>query len=259
MQIPFLAPPHNSRKSLHTFSKMNIRTLHRTSAILLVAFACIHIANHLASLWGVPSHIAFMQVARSIYRQFAVEIVLLSCVAFQIGSGLWFVIRDWKQRHGVLPWLQAASGAYLAFFLLVHVGAVLYGRSVLQLDTNFYFVAAGFHVPPNQFFFAPYYFFAVFALFTHLGCAAYWQLRAASRITRTISVAVLMVIGSIVSLLIVLSLAGMLQPVEVPTKYKATYARQTASPLPAALPALSIQRIASSMNTPGHAVLWITL
>lgn len=205
---------------------MTLRTLHRTSGILIAAFVCIHIANHLASLWGIPVHLAFMEAARVVYRQFAVEAVLLSCVAFQVGSGLWVVVRDWKQRQGVLPWLQAASGAYLAFFLLVHVGAVLYGRLALRLDTNFYFAAAGFHVPPNQLFFAPYYFFAVLALFTHLGCAIYWQLSGASRIGRTVFMAMAMVIGGIVSLLIVLSLAGKIQPFEVPAKYKATYAAQ---------------------------------
>lgn len=37
-----------------------------------------------------------------------------------------------------------------------------------SVDTNFYFAAAGFHVPPNQLLFGPYYFLAVLALFTHL-------------------------------------------------------------------------------------------
>lgn len=209
---------------------MTLRTLHRASAVLIATFACLHIANHLASLWGVSSHIAFMQTARSIYRQATVEIILLFCVAFQIASGLWFVIRGWKRRNGLVPWLQAASGSYLVFFFLVHVGAVLYGRSVLDLDTNFYFAAAGFHVPPNQYFFAPYYFLAVLALFTHLGCAAYWQFPASSRTARGLAVALPVILGGVISLLIVLSLAGMLQPVEVPAKYKATYAPTAGQP-----------------------------
>ena len=113
-------------------------------------------------------------------------------------------------------------GAYLAFFLLVHVGAILFGRTVPKLDTNFYFAAAGLHVTPNRFFFAPYYFLAVLALFTHLGCAAYWQFQARSRCARILAIALPMLGGGIVSLLIVLSLAGMLQPVEVPAEYMAT-------------------------------------
>lgn len=203
---------------------MTLRDLHRTSAIVIVIYALMHIGNHLLSLQSVAAHIAFMEAARSVYRFWAVEVLLLFCVAFQIGSGLWFVVRGWKARNGLLPWLQAGSGAYLAFFLLVHVSAVLFGRTVLQLDTNFYFAAAGFHVPPYQFFFAPYYFLAVLALFTHLGCAAYWQFESASRAARVLAVAIPMVLGSVVALLIVLSLAGKFQPVEIPAQYKATYA-----------------------------------
>ncbi|MFN8836795.1 MAG: hypothetical protein ACK50Z_16385, partial [Betaproteobacteria bacterium] len=169
-------------------------------------------------------HIAFMEVARSVYRFPLVEFALLSCVAFQIVSGLTFVVRGWKQRHGLIPWLQAISGAYLSFFLVVHVGAVLFGRAALNLDTNFYFAAAGFHVAPFQFFFAPYYFLAVVALFTHLGCAAYWQAQDRPRIARVLVVAVPSAVGAVASLLIVLSLAGALFPLQVPAEYKATYA-----------------------------------
>jgi hypothetical protein len=193
--------------------------------MVLTAFACLHLANHLAAFASVATHISFMETARLFYRHRAVEIALLFCVACQIASGLWFVVRGWRRRRGVLPWIQAASGAYLAFFFLVHVGAVLFARSILDLDTNFYFAAAGFHVPPNQFFFAPYYFLAVLALFTHIGFAVYWQIPTASRNARALSIALPMLVGGVVSVLLVLSLAGMLRPVEIPAKYKATYER----------------------------------
>lgn len=206
---------------------MSLRTLHRTSAIVVALFACLHIANHLASLSSISTHIAFMQAARSVYRQPVIESILLFCVSCQVVSGISFVIRGWKQRRGLLPWLQAISGGYLAFFFVVHVGAVMFGRAVLDLDTNFYFAAAGFHVPPYQFFFAPYYFFAVLALFTHIGCAAYWRLQPSSRAARGIAVGVPMLVGGVISLLVVVSLAGLLQPVEVPAKYKAPFVRKT--------------------------------
>lgn len=202
---------------------MNLRTLHRSSAILIAVFAFLHIANHLAGLAGVATHIAFMDTARLVYRNLAVEFVLLLCVAFQVGSGLTLVLRGWRQRHGFLPWLQALSGAYLSFFLLVHVSAILSGRVLLNLDTNFYFAAAGFHVPPYPFFFVPYYFLAVVALFTHLGCAAYWHVQDRPRLTRVWVVALPASVSVVLAALIVLLLAGKLQPVEVPAKYKATY------------------------------------
>jgi len=203
---------------------MTLRNFHALSAVLIAAFACLHIANHLAGLSGTAEHIAFMDAARSVYRFPLVEWVLLSCVAFQVVSGLTFVVRGWKRRHGLIPWLQAISGTYLSFFLVIHVSAVLFGRAALNLNTNFYFAAAGFHVAPFQFFFAPYYFLSVVALFSHLGCAAYWHSQSRPRVARVLVVAVPSAVGVAAALLIVLSLAGVLFPVEVPAQYKASYA-----------------------------------
>ncbi len=204
-------------------SALTLRKLHGLSALLILVFLCVHIANHLAALSGIDSHLAFMRSARLVYRSPAVEILILLAVVFQIYSGITFVVRGWKQRQGFLPWLQAGSGAYLAFFFLNHVGAILYGRTVLHLDTNFYFAAAGFYVPPFQFFFAPYYFLGVLALFTHLGCALYWLLETKSQIIRILAVALSFTVGFALSLLIVLSLSGVLYPVKIPPEYKATY------------------------------------
>jgi succinate dehydrogenase/fumarate reductase cytochrome b subunit len=202
---------------------MTLRRLHGLSALFIAVYACVHIANHLVGLGGVESHIAFMRTARLVYRFPVVEVVLLMAIAFQICSGLTFVVRGWRQRQGFMPWLQAASGAYLVFFLFNHVGAVLFGRTILRLDTNFYYAAAGFYVPPFQFFFAPYYFLAVLALFTHLGCALYWQLRTKSRPAHVLALVVPSSIGLVLSLLIVLSLAGVFYPVQVPEEYKVIY------------------------------------
>jgi hypothetical protein len=96
-------------------------------------------------------------------------------------------------------------------------------RGQLAPTRRFYFAAAGFHVPPFQFLFAPYYFLAVLALFVHLGCALYWQLEGRARHTRNLAVALPAAVGFAVSLAIVLMLAGALYPVEVPPAYKATY------------------------------------
>ena len=202
---------------------MSLRKLHAVSAVLIAAFACVHIANHLAAAAGVASHIAFMNAARTVYRQRVVEVVLLGCIALQVVSGLLLVFRGWKQRHGLIPWLQASSGIYLAFFLIAHVSAVLFGRVALGLDTNFYFAAAGFHVQLFPFFFAPYYFLGVVALFTHIGCAAYWQGQGRPRAVRTFLLVGPVAAGAAAALLIVLMLAGMVFPVEIPAQYKATY------------------------------------
>lgn len=201
-----------------------LRKLHALSAVLIVAFLSLHIANHLAGLAGVATHIAFMEAARPIYRLPAVEVALISAFALQLASGLALAVRGWKRRQGLVAWLQAGSGIYLAFFIVVHVGSVLFGRGALDLNTNFYFAAAGLHVAPFRLFFAPYYFLGVVALFTHLACAAYWHTQGRSRIARILMLAIPCVIGVGVSLLILLSLAGALYPVDIPARYKATYA-----------------------------------
>jgi len=206
---------------------MTLRRLHGLSALLIAAFACVHIANHLVGLGGVESHLAFMRAARRVYRFPAVEALLLLAAAFQVGSGIALVARGWKQRQGFVPWLQAGSGAYLALFLLNHVGAVLFGRAVQDLDTTFHFAAAGLHVPPFQFFFVPYYFLGVLALFTHLGCALYWQLQAQTQAVRRLAIVLPISAGFAAALLIVLSLAGVLYPVQIPPEYKANFGQIT--------------------------------
>jgi hypothetical protein len=209
-------------RTFHSFN-MNLRSVHRTVAALILLFAVVHLANHLASLSSVATHISFMDAARTVYRQPVLETLLLSCVAFQIASGLRLVFRGWRQRAGWIAWLQALSGAYLAFFLLLHVGAVLFGRAVLHLDTNFYFAAAGLNVYPLHFFFVPYYILAVSALFVHIGCAAYWQCHSASRTAKVLAIGLPTLAGILVSVGIVLSLAGMINHVDIPPKYKATF------------------------------------
>jgi succinate dehydrogenase/fumarate reductase cytochrome b subunit len=191
------------------------RRLHRAAGAILGVFVALHVANHLAGLAGVDAHVRFMEKARHVYRQPVVEAVLLLCVVAQAGSGLRMLWAGRHRRRGVLPWLQAGSGAYIALFLAIHVSAVLAGRRVGGLDTNFYFAAAGLHVWPYVLFFAPYYFLAVAALFVHIGCA----LRRGRAV-----VAVFAVAGAVTAGLIVILLMGKVVPVDIPARYLATFA-----------------------------------
>ena len=202
---------------------MHVSFIHRTSAIVIALFALLHIANHLVALAGVSAHLAVMATLRSAYRQPVVETVLISCVIIQVLSGSWRVLRGWRQREGVVAWLQAGSGMYLALFLAAHVCAIFFSRWVLFLDTNFYYAAAGLHVSPYQYFFAPYYFLAIIALFTHISCAVYWSLEKATDATRLLVLRAGVVLGLLTSSLIVLLMAGVLRPLEVLPQYKAPY------------------------------------
>jgi len=202
---------------------VTLRALHRGSACVVGAFAAVHLANHLAGLAGVETHVAFMQAARRVYRQPFLEAVLLACVAFQAASGLRLMAAGWRTRRGAIAWLQAGSGAYLAFFLCVHVGAVLFGRTVLGLDTRFHFAAAGLHVPPLHWFFAPYYGLAVLALAPHLGCAAWWRWQGRPR-WGSMALASALGGGALAGVAIVMLLAGRIHAFEVPADYLRTFA-----------------------------------
>ncbi|SKA30894.1 hypothetical protein SAMN04488128_103369 [Chitinophaga eiseniae] len=146
------------------------RTGHYWSGLTLSVFIGFHLFNQLTALMGVGAHISVMQVLRLVYRHPVVETILLLAVVFQITTGLLMVFK--RQQSTVAGKIQVYSGLYLSFFLLVHVGAVLYGRS-LALDTNFYFAAAGLNMYPVTFFFIPYYLLAIGAVFLHVAAIHY--------------------------------------------------------------------------------------
>jgi hypothetical protein len=93
---------------------------------------------------------------------------LLSAVLIQIFSGL--SLFKSSRKSASTPWdkLHLWTGLYLAFFLVIHVGAVLAGRWILHLDTNFYFGVAGLNAFPFNLFFIPYYALAILAFGGHL-------------------------------------------------------------------------------------------
>jgi succinate dehydrogenase/fumarate reductase cytochrome b subunit len=200
------------------------RRLHRSAAVVVGLYVLVHLANHLAALRGIEAHIAFMRALRQFTRVPAVEALLLACVAFQAGSGLRLILRRRGQRRLLFDRLQAWSGVYLAFFLLVHVVSVLAGRAVLGLDTNFYYAAAGLQVRPYPLFFVPYYGLAVAALFVHLCCVlrrrlpAAWPLALRERLAWTGMAA-----GAVLAVLIVAAFSGIFYAIDLPPAYLATF------------------------------------
>jgi len=200
------------------------RRLHRLAAAVVGLYALVHLVNHLAALAGIERHIALMQAVRQVTRVPAFEALLLAGVAVQAGSGLRLALRRRGPRRLPFDRLQALSGAYLAFFLLVHVVSVLAGRAVLGLDTNFYFAAAGLNVRPYPLFFVPYYGLAVAALFTHLACALRRRLPAAVPLASRDRLAWGgIAAGTVVAVLIVASFSGVFYPVDLPPAYRATF------------------------------------
>lgn len=147
---------------------MSLKRLHYFSGLTLALFVGMHLMNHLWSLAGPAAHIQTMTMLRVVYRNPIVEMLLFAAVVVQVVSGLTLRRRLRGQRVGFYPRLQIWSGLYLAFFLVFHVSAVLVGRHVLHLDTNFYFGAAGLNSFPTLLFFFPYYTLACMAFFGHV-------------------------------------------------------------------------------------------
>lgn len=160
-----MPPPTLTRPAVLYISRW--RRVHFASGLVLAAFVGTHLLNHLVAGLSPAAHLEFMRLARLVYRHPVVETVLLGAVLLQIGTGLRLAKSGGVPRDG---WrrLHVGSGLYLAFFLLVHVGAVLTGRYLLRLDTNLYFGAAGINRFPYNLFFVPYYGLAMGAFFTHV-------------------------------------------------------------------------------------------
>lgn len=201
-----------------------LHKLHRSLAVIILLFVAIHLCNHLAGLAGIDAHIAFMELARKFYRNQFVEPVLVLALAVQVCLGLYFVYRSWGKRKGLFQRVQAISGCYLAFFLLVHVSATFNARETHGLDTNFYFATAGIHAADLSDFFVPYYFLAVAAIFVHVASACHRVvLNSSGTATADRVGATIMLIGMLTAALIVASLTGAFYDIAVPSEYGAMY------------------------------------
>jgi hypothetical protein len=186
-----------------------VRRLHRASALLILIFALIHVANHVIAIVNVPTHSALLAVLRAAYRQPAVEVVLLAAIAFQIASGGALVWWAHLRRPTVSTGVQMLSGVYLAVFFMAHVTAALMARP--DTDTNFVWAAGqrGLLASPRLTYLLPYYLLGVAALFAHVGQYARVRLL---RVMPVVSVQRLsyagMAVGATVVLTIGLALCG---------------------------------------------------
>lgn len=88
------------------------------------------------------------------------------------------------------------------------------------LETDFYFAAAGLHVPGWAGFFRTYYAGAAIALFVHLGCALQRRHGVAGRWHW---VGTMTGLGTAIALVIVGCLGGWRVDVEIPARYLAPY------------------------------------
>ncbi|WP_407524353.1 hypothetical protein PDL71_01275 [Lacibacter sp. MH-610] len=161
---------------------MTLKKIHSISGLTISFFIALHLFNHCFSISGADKHLAVMKTLRVFYRNIFTETLLVSSAAIQIFSGLKLFVIKRQTAKSFFEKLQIWTGLYLSFFFLIHLSAVLTGRFVLHLDTNFYFGAAGLNTFPFNLFFIPYYFFAVVSFFGHISAIHH------QRMSRSISV-----------------------------------------------------------------------
>jgi len=150
-----------------------IKKLHRISGIVIALFLLLHLTNHLFALGGPQLHITVMNLFRHVYRFWAVEVLLLLCVIFQIISGITLVFKKGFRKQPFYVVIQVLSGLYLSFFMIYHVRAVMLGRYEWNVDTDFYFAASVANIYPEKIFFIPYYALSIVCVFAHISCVHY--------------------------------------------------------------------------------------
>jgi len=156
---------------------MKSRLVHYFSGIFIAFFVGLHLFNHAWSILGAEAHIRLMNVLRLLYRNIFIETLLLVAVILQIFSGIRLFREVREQSASFFEKLHIYTGLYLAVFLLIHVSAVLVGRLVLRLDTNFYFGVAGLNTFPFNLFFVPYYGLAIFSFWGHVAATHHKKMK----------------------------------------------------------------------------------
>ncbi len=199
---------------------MKLKNVHYVSGIVITVFVGLHLFNHIYSIFGAETHIRIMKMMRLFYRNPVIETLLLGAVMVQIITGLRLFSSSRKLPLVSFEKLQVMTGLYLAFFLIIHVSAVLTGRYYLHLDTNFYFGVAGINTFPLSLFFVPYYALAILSFFGHTAAIHHKKMqRSFAGLTPEQQSKVILLFGFLLTLLILFGLTGRLDGVEIPSEY----------------------------------------
>ena len=198
---------------------MLTRRIHYYSGITIALFVTLHLINHTVSLISIEKHIEVMTAFRKIYRNIFAEILLITAVCVQIFSGIKLYRSKYKIAKGFYEKLQLWSGLYLALFFIIHLSAVMAGRFILKLDTNFYFGTAGLNRFPINLFFIPYYSLAIFSFFAHLASVHYKKMKS-RHIDATTQSRLIIIIGVLMVFMLMYGLTNGFQGVAIPTEYE---------------------------------------
>jgi succinate dehydrogenase/fumarate reductase cytochrome b subunit len=202
-------------------SEVRIRKIHFVSGITLTIFIGLHLANHVASIAGAEQHINWMNALRHFYRAPIIEFLLLAAVLVQMYSGIRLFLSKRKTTKIGFEKLHIFSGLYMAVFLVIHVSAVLVGRFVLRLDTNYYFGAAGLNSFPVNLFFVPYYGFAILSFFGHVAAIHHNKMKnSIGGLSVNGQSKVILIVGVCVTLLILYGMTNGFTGATIPEEYQ---------------------------------------
>lgn len=186
---------------------------HRTLAAFLLVFIAVHFASHFAAIASIAGQSATRQATGLIYHFPLIEAGLVAGLAAQVALGITLLRRiARRKRKGAWHWLQFASGAYLAIFIVNHTASAVITRLIIGIDTNFYWAAGTLLLAPLKYGFAPYYALAVTGLWSHLIAALHFRRPARWH-------AFALMLGPIAGCGIVAAYAGIIYPVELPREY----------------------------------------
>lgn len=197
-----------------------MRTIHYYSGILIAVFVSLHLFNHVSSLFGAATHIEVMNSLRVFYRNPIAETLLLGAVLVQIGSGLRLFRATRQTATTGFDKLHRWTGLYLAIFFVIHLSAVLGGRYLLHLDTNFYFGVAGLNTFPFNLFFVPYYGLAILSFFGHVAAIHSKKMKhTVAGLSPVAQAKAIFLLGFVLTIFIFYGLTNGFRGVTIPAKY----------------------------------------
>lgn len=188
---------------------VNWELLHRVNSIVIGIFVCTHLFAHACAAVSPELHAQWLAYFARFYRDPLYETLFLFLLVVQVFSG----IMEFKLL-GVSPLrlVRNLSGLYLAAFMLLHVGSVLYARHIDLVPTDFYWVAASMAEDPFRDFAIVFYALGVFSFFAHLICVLALSLKAVP-----LGVSLAMWAAAVaIALLIVSAFAGLFYPIKIP-------------------------------------------
>lgn len=200
---------------------MSISKIHRLSGIIISIFVGVHLFNHILSVFGAETHIETMRFLRLFYRHIFFESLLITAVFFQIISGIKLFKQGRKKAFTFFDQLQIWTGLYMAGFFIIHLLAVLVGRLILNLDTNFFYGVAGINTFPFNLFFIPYYSLAIFSFFGHIACIHQKKMKLAILgISPKNQSILVLIVGFLVIFIIFYGLTNQFKGIDIPNSYQ---------------------------------------